>query len=85
MQEGFEFLIQKYPRSTRIKSAYALFAGMAEQREICKRLLDQLGDEVDMELWVTWEQVQKAKDWAVDPTKTPPSVLWLANSEGSKE
>jgi len=85
MQEGFEFLIQKYPRSTRIKSAYALFAGMAEQRETCKRLLDELGDEVDMELWVTWEQVQKAKNWAVDPTKTPPSVLWLANSEGSKE
>ena len=85
MHEGFEFLIQKYPRSTRIKSAYALFAGMAEQRELCKRLLDELGDQVDMELWVNWDQIDKAKQWALDPAKTPPNVLRLANSEKSED
>jgi hypothetical protein len=85
MHEGFEFLLQKYPRSTRIKSAYALFAGMAEQRELCKRLLDELGDQVDMELWVNWDQIDKAKQWALDPAKTPPNLLRLPNSEKSED
>lgn len=85
VQEGFAFLLQKHPRSTRTKSAYALFAGMAEQRDICKRLLDELGDQVDMQLSVNWGQIDKAKQWALNPAKTPPNVLRPADSEKSED
>jgi hypothetical protein len=38
-----------------------------------------------MELWVNWDQIDKAKQWALDPAKTPPNLLRLPNSEKSED
>ena len=79
MKEGFERMVQRYPESTRTKSAFAVFAGMADDRETCKRLLDELGDKVNMEFWISWQNVELAKAWIADPNHPPLAIFKLTD------
>lgn len=79
MKEGFERMVQRYPDSTRTKSAFAVFAGMADDRETCKRLLDELGDKVNMEFWISWQNVELAKAWIADPNHPPLAIFKLTD------
>jgi len=79
MKEGFERMVQRYPESTRTKSAFAVFAGMANDREICKRLLDELGDKVNMEFWISWQNVELARAWIADSNHPPLAIFKLTD------
>jgi len=74
-QAGFERLRKDYPESMWILNNYALFAGKAGDRETLNRLLIELGDRCDMNVWVTWENVAYSRMWAAD--KLPPGVSVL--------
>lgn len=78
MKEGFEFLLKRYPESARTKSAFAVYAGMAEDRGTCRRLLDELGDKVSMEFWVSWQNVDVAREWIADTNRPPPAIFGLS-------
>lgn len=75
MRDGFEFMVKRYPQSARTKSAYARYALVAEDRETCKRLLDELGDSVSMEIWVSWQNVDIAREWIADTNRPAPSFF----------
>jgi len=79
MKAGFERMVQRYPDSTRTKSAFAVFAGMADDRETCKRLLDELGDKVNIEFWISWQNVELARAWIADPNHPPLAIFKLTD------
>ena len=64
MKAGFERICARYPESNRMRNAYAIFAGKAGDWETCNRLLLEIGDRFDMDLWATWENVAAARMWA---------------------
>jgi len=64
MKAGFERLRARYPQSPRIVNEYALFAGKASDWETANRLLLELGDDCDMDIWITWQNVALARSWA---------------------
>lgn len=77
VQKGFEALLAAAPDSARNRSAYALFAGMAEDRATCRRELERLGEDVDMDLWVSWANVDLAKAWAAGGDAPAPVLFGL--------
>ena len=83
VRRGFEELMRRYPRSALNRSAYALFAGMAGDRETCLRQLDEAGDTLDMGLWVNWANVDLARRWIADPTARPLVIFRVEG--GSRE
>jgi hypothetical protein len=64
MKAGFERICARFPKSNRMRNAYAIFAGKASDWETCNRLLLEIGDQFDMDLWATWENVAAARMWA---------------------
>lgn len=82
--KGFEQLDARYPNSAKNKSQAALMAGMASDRKLCKYWLDELGDNVDMRIWVNWENVELAKRW-VDDTEHPPLAIFQLSSKQEDE
>ena len=64
MKAGFERIRARYPHSKWVLNGYAIFAGKASDWETTKRLLDDLGDDCDMGVWVTWDNVALARMWA---------------------
>ena len=64
MKAGFERLRVRYPKSTYVVNGYAVFAGKASDWDTTQRLLLELGDKCDMDIWVTWENVAAARMWA---------------------
>ncbi len=81
MRDGFEFMVKRYPQSARTKSAYARYAVIAEDRETCKRLLDELGDNVSMEFWVSWRNVDIVRDWIADTNRPAPTFFTPAKDD----
>ncbi len=77
VDEGFRLLRKKYPLAPNLSSAHAFLAGMAGERQACGELLDGLGDDVDMNIWVSWINVELARKWAADPDMPPPVNLRL--------
>jgi hypothetical protein len=84
MRDGFEFMVKRYPESARTKSAFARYAGMANDRETCKRLLDELGDKVSMDVWVSWQNVDITREWIAD-TNRPPPFFFGRSDDDAKE
>ena len=64
MKTGFERIRARFPKSNRMLNAYAIFAGKASDWETCNRLMLEIGDQFDMDLWVTWDNVALARMWA---------------------
>jgi len=64
IKAGFERIHTQYPQSNRMLNLYAIFAGKAGDWETAQPLLLELGDQFDMELWVTWDNVALARMWA---------------------
>jgi hypothetical protein len=64
MKAGFERIRAHFPKSNRMLNLYAIFAGKASDWETCNRLMLEIGDRFDMDLWVTWENVALARMWA---------------------
>ena len=64
MKAGFERILARYPKSYRMRNVYAIFAGKASDWETCNRLLLEIGDQFDMDLWATWDNVAAARMWA---------------------
>lgn len=64
MKAGFERILARFPESNRIRNVYAIFAGKASDWETCNRLLLEIGDRFDMDLWTTWDNVALARMWA---------------------
>lgn len=64
MKAGFERILARYPKSNRMRNVYAIFAGKASDWETCNRLLLEIGDQFDMDLWATWDNVAYARMWA---------------------
>lgn len=64
MKAGFERILARYPNSYRMRNVYAIFAGKASDWETCNRLLLEIGDRFDMDLWATWDNVAYARMWA---------------------
>ncbi len=81
VRKGFEQLLAAMPDSARNRSAFALFAGMAEDRATCGRELAALGDRVDMDLWVSWANVELAKAWAAGGDAPAPVLFGLVDDE----
>lgn len=77
VREGFEALRRRYPRSASTLATYALFAGFADDRETCLRLLNEAGDSLDMGVWGNWENVAFARRWATEPGQPPPVIFRL--------
>lgn len=77
VNEGFMELKKRYPASSSIRSVHALFAGLADDRAACLRLLDEAGDTLDMRVWINWENVAFARRWATDPGGPPPVIFRL--------
>lgn len=81
VRAGFEQLLAATPDSARNRSAFALFAGMAEDRATCGRELAALGDRVDMDLWVSWANVEFAKAWSAGGDAPAPVLFGLVEKE----
>ena len=64
MKAGFERILARCPNSYRMRNAYAIFAGKASDWDTCNRLLLEIGDKFDMDLWATWDNVAYARMWA---------------------
>ena len=64
MKAGFERIRARYPKSNRMLNVYAIFAGKASDWETCNRLMLEIGDRFDMDLWATWDNVAYARMWA---------------------
>ena len=64
MKAGFERIRERFPQSIRMLNVYAVFAGKAGDWETCNRLMLEIGDRFDMDLWITWENVALARMWA---------------------
>ena len=64
MKAGFERIRARYPKSKWVLNGYAIFAGKAGDWETLDRLLRELGDDCDMDIWVTWDNVELARQWA---------------------
>lgn len=64
MKAGFERIHARYPQSKWILNDYAIFAGKASDWETTQRVLAELGDDCDMDIWVTWDNVALARMWA---------------------
>ena len=64
MKAGFERILARYPNSYRMRNVYAIFAGKASDWDTCNRLLLEIGDKFDMDLWATWDNVAYARMWA---------------------
>jgi hypothetical protein len=82
MRDGFEFLVRRYPKSARTKSAYARYAAIAEDKETCQRLLDELGDDVSMEFFMSWQNVDIIRQWIASSGQPPPFFLTPQKAEG---
>jgi hypothetical protein len=72
MKAGFERILARWPDANLVRNVYAVFAGKADDRETVQRLLLELGDQCDMGIWLTWENVALARTWAANrgPTNT---------------
>ena len=64
IRAGFERMRARYPESQWVLNAYAVFAGKAGDWETLRGLLLDLGDDCDMDIWVTWQNVGLARMWA---------------------
>lgn len=64
MKAGFERMRARFPKSSWILNGYAIFAGKAGDWETTRRLLLELGDNCDMNIWLTWNNVALARMWA---------------------
>ena len=64
MKAGFERIRARFPQSNRMLNVYAIFAGKAGDWDTCNRLLLEIGDDFDMDLWATWDNVAYARMWA---------------------
>ncbi len=69
---GFERLREKYPDSMWILNNFAFLSGKAGDMESLNELMVELGDNCDMRLWVTWENVALVRLFAAG--KAPPGV-----------
>ena len=64
MNVRVERILARCPNSYRMRNAYAIFAGKASDWDTCNRLLLEIGDKFDMDLWATWDNVAYARMWA---------------------
>ncbi len=64
MKAGFERILVRWPDAHLVRNVYAVFAGKAGDWETTQRLILELGDDCDMDIWVTWENVALARMWA---------------------
>lgn len=64
MKAGFERILARWPDANLVRNVYAVFAGKAGDWETTQRLLLELGDQCDMNIWVTWDNVALARMWA---------------------
>ena len=76
IRAGFERMRVRYPQSRWVLNAYAVFAGKASDWETLRGLLLELGDDCDMDIWVTWQNVGLARMWA-DGKPLPETYLSL--------
>lgn len=64
MKAGFERILARWPDANLVRNVYAVYAGKASDWETLQRLLFELGDQCDTDIWVTWDNVALARGWA---------------------
>ncbi len=64
MKAGFERILARWPEAHLVRNVYAVYAGKAGDWETLQRLLLELGDQCDTDIWVTWDNVALARMWA---------------------
>ena len=66
MASGFDHLLQEYPRSRYLKNAYANFAWKAGDRARLGKLLAEIRNDPDMNIWVNLENLGMAEKVAAN-------------------
>lgn len=70
MASGFDQLLKEYPNSRHLKNTYANFAWKADDRERLRKLLPEIEDAPDMNIWVNLENFAMAeKEAASSPRR----------------
>ena len=64
VRRGFDDLVQRYPESLELKSAFAYLAHQADDRETARRLFAEIGPRIDPSVWKTAGQFEYSQFWA---------------------
>jgi hypothetical protein len=66
LQRGFEALCRRYPESVSALSEYCYLAGFSDEgRSLTRRLLQQLGNRVDLSVWKTMDRYLRDRAWTL--------------------
>jgi hypothetical protein len=64
VRQGFLDMRARHPESLEIKSAFCMFASYYGDRDETKRMLDEIGNRMDTNVWKSREQFVRAYHWA---------------------